>query len=103
MSHERFTDTFFEAKWKPGVGPEFHRAENKQSRNVEEKNVTDRINHININLINMIMPVSVSEVGEAGKPEPKNSDTGSIILDKIEMIFEAIGKMAKAILPKGKG
>jgi hypothetical protein len=105
MSHERFTDASFESKWQPGVQPEFHSGEYKPSRHKEEKNVTDRINHINMTFTNMNMPVVVFEMPEsklAGKPEPKNLDRGSIVLDIIEMIFEAIGKMAKAILPKGK-
>ncbi len=103
MSHERFIDGLFEAKWQPVIQPELHRGENKQTRPVEEKNVTERINQINILFHNMIMPVSVVEMAEAGKPDAKKSDTGSLFLDIIEIILEAIGKMVKVILPKGKG
>jgi hypothetical protein len=100
MTHERVIEGLYEARWQPGVEPEFHRAEYKQNRHVEEKNVPERINNINMVFFNMITPVVA--VVEAEKPNSENSDKGSIFLDIIEMIFEAIGKMAKAILPNGK-
>jgi hypothetical protein len=36
-AHERFIDGLFEAGWQPGIRPEFHRGEDKQSRHAEEK------------------------------------------------------------------
>lgn len=103
--HERFTDGLFEARWQSGEQTEFHRGENKQSHRAEEqKSEADKMKQIKIELLNMpvlalVMPVSRLEE----KPDPKNLDTRSSFLDIIEIIFEAIGKMVKSILPKRKG
>jgi hypothetical protein len=102
--HERIVEGLFEARRHQGERPEFHRGENKQSRHAEEqKREAHQINQINIQLFNI--PIHASEMPEskfAEKPDSKNSDTGSIFLDIIEMVFEAIGKISKVILPKRK-
>jgi hypothetical protein len=102
-AHERIVEGLYEARRHQGERPEFHRGENKQSHRAEERNKADRINQINIEFLNMIMPVAVIEVAETGKPDPKNSDKGSIFLDIIEMILELIAKGAKAVFSKRKG
>jgi hypothetical protein len=102
--HERFTDGLFEARWQPGVRPDFHRGENKQSRRTEEqKSEANKANQIRIELLNMpVFAVEISDSKLGGKPEPKDSDTRSGFLEIIEMILEMIVEGAKAILPRRK-
>jgi hypothetical protein len=102
-AHERIVEGLFEAKWQPGVKPEFHRGENKQRPLIEERNEADRINQINIEFLNMpVFAVVMPESKLAQKPDSKNSDTGPSFLEIIEMILEVIIEGVKAIFPKRK-
>jgi hypothetical protein len=102
--HERFTDSLFEARWQPGIHPEFHRGENKQSRRAEEqRSEADKMKQLVIELTNI--PVLVLErpsSRHAEKPDPTHSDTQISFLDIIEVILKMIVEGAKAIFPKRK-
>jgi hypothetical protein len=97
--HERFTEGLFKERWQPGIQPEFHRGENKQSHRAQEQSEVDKVKQIVIELTNT--PVFVLEM-PAEKPNPTHPNTKLSFWDYIEIILEMIADGAKAIFPKRK-
>jgi hypothetical protein len=99
--HERFAEGLFEEK---SEKLKLHRGEIEQGRRIEEQeSEADKINQIRIELFNMpVLALEMPVSKLAGKPDPKNLDTGSSFLDIIEIILKMIVDGAKAIFPKRK-
>jgi hypothetical protein len=102
--HERFAEGLFEARWQPSEQAEFHNGENRQNHRAEEqKSEANKINQIRIQLFNIpVLALAMPESKLAEKPDSKNSDTGSSLLDIVEIILKMIADGAKAIFPKRK-
>jgi hypothetical protein len=99
--HERFAEGLFEEK---SEKLKLHRGENKQSHRAEEqKSEANKINHIKIELLNMLplaLELPVSKLAE--KPNLTHSGNTISFLDIIEIILKMIVEGAKAIFPKRK-
>ncbi len=100
--HERLIDGLLEARWQPGVQPEFNKGENKQNYRVEEqRSEADKLKQIKIEFLNMpvlALEMPVLKLGE--NPNPKDPDTGSGFLEILELIFQMIGRGLKSIFLK---
>lgn len=101
--HERFIDGLFETRWQPSAQPEFHKGENKQSRQVEVQSEADKMKHIVIELTTMpLLALEMPVLKHTGEPDPPYSDTTISLLDIIEILLRMIVDGAKVIFQKRK-